>query len=114
MLSRADPETWGSYIPKFDNNHFWYGISKIHKKIISVAGGCNECDISFLICVATDPDYQRQGCSFILLNSLLPYLMVDSQKVMVETLINKTAARNLYAHLGFTFMYEYTVFHVNR
>ena len=113
VLSRADPEIWGSYLPKFDENRFWYGIRNNQKKIITVVGGWNECNLSFLICVATDPDYQRQGYSSILFNSLLPYLMADSQQVTVETLVNKTAARKLYAHLGFTTMYEYIVFHVN-
>jgi GNAT superfamily N-acetyltransferase len=113
LLSRADPEIWSDYVPKFDENRFWYGIRNNQKKIITIAGGWNECDISFLTCVATDPDYQRQGYSSILFNSLLPYFMVNSQQVMVETLVNKTAARNLYARLGFTSNYEYIVFHVN-
>jgi len=56
---------------------------------------------------------QRQKYSSMLFNSLLPYFMVNSQQVMVETLVNKTAARILYAHLGFTSLYEYIVFHVN-
>ena len=114
VLSRADPEIWSDYIPKFDENRFWYGISNNQKKIITIAGGWNECNISFLTCVATDPDYQRQRYSSMLFNSLLPYFMVTSQQVMVETLVNKTAARNLYAHLGFKSMYEYIVFHVNK
>jgi len=82
-------------------------------KTITVAGGWNECNITFLTCVATDPDYQRQGYSSMLFDSILPYFMVNSQQVMVETLVNKTAARNLYAHLGFTSKYEYIVFHGN-
>jgi GNAT superfamily N-acetyltransferase len=113
VLSRADPEAWSDYIPKIDNNRFWYGIKNNNKKLFSVAGGWNECDTSFLLCVATDPDYQRQGYASKLFNSLLSYLMADVKQVMVETLMNKTAARNLYTHLGFTPMYEYIVLHVN-
>jgi len=98
VLSRADPEAWCDYLPKFDVNRFWYGIKDIHKKLVTVVGGWNECDTSFLLCVATDPDYQRQGYAATLFRSLLPYLMADVQQVMVETLMQKTAARNLYAH----------------
>ena len=104
---------WYWVFPKFDENRFWYGIRNNQKKIITVAGGWNECNITFLTCVATDPEYQRQGYSLISFNSLLPYFMGNSQQVMVETLVKKTAARNLYARLGFTSIYEYIVFHVN-
>ena len=112
VLSRADPEIWKAYLPKFDENRFWYGIRNNQNKIITVVGGWNECNITFLTSVATDPDYQRQGHSSKLFNSLLPYFMVGSQQVMVETLANKTAARNLYLHLGFKSIYEYIVFHM--